>query len=185
MRRSRIRDPTWQSIASVVDPLFRLAMLFIPARPIPPRLTSLAAAWIPCIKQFWLHRKMRVREANAAIGESREQCCPEPAGNPNPARCKRAQCIPCASSATQIRPTSRWQRAPRDCAGLAIVCRPVMAAANRNQTPVKVRPRKGWVGPPRAAAARDRSSSSADPPPKHPSEIPEAVSSLIGGRVTF
>ena len=119
MRRSRIRDPTWQSIASVVDPLFRLAMLFIPAGPIPPRLTSLAAAWIPCIKQFWLHRKMRVREANAAIGESREQCCPEPAGNPNPARCKRAQCIPCASSATQIRPTSRWQRAPRDCAGPA------------------------------------------------------------------
>ena len=119
MRRSRIRDPTWQSIASVVDPLFRLAMLFTPAGPIPPRLTSLAAAWIPCIKQFWLHRKMRVREANAAIGESREQCCPEPAGNPNPARCKRAQCIPCASSATQIRPTSRWQRAPRDCAGPA------------------------------------------------------------------
>jgi hypothetical protein len=78
MRRSRIRDPTWQSIASVVDPLFRLAMLFIPAGPIPPRLTSLAAAWIPCIKQFWLHRKMRVSEANAAIGASREQSSRNP-----------------------------------------------------------------------------------------------------------
>ena len=118
-------------------------------------------------------------------GESREPCCPEPARNPSQrAASARGRC-PCANSATQIRHTTRWQRAPRDCAGLAIVCRPVMAAANRNQTPVKVRPRKGWVGPPRAAAARDRSSSSADPPPKHPSEIPEAVSSLISRRVTF
>jgi len=67
MRRSRIRDPTWQSIASVVDPLFRLAMLFTPAWPISRRLTSLAAAWIACIKQFRLHRKMRASEVNAAM----------------------------------------------------------------------------------------------------------------------
>jgi hypothetical protein len=102
----------------VVDPLFRLAMLFTLAGPIPPRLASLAAAWIPCIKQFW-HRKMRASEANAVIGERREQWCPEPVGNPSQcAASARGRC-PCANSATQIRHTSRWQRAPRDCAGPA------------------------------------------------------------------
>jgi hypothetical protein len=103
MRRSRIRDPTWQSIASVVDPLVRLAMHFTPAGPIPPRLTFLAAAWIPCIKQLWPHRKMRVSEANAAIGESREESCPEPAGTPSQRAASERSTCPCANSATQIR----------------------------------------------------------------------------------
>ena len=59
---------------------------------------------------------------------------------------------------------------PRDCTGLAIVCRPVMAAANRNQAPVQVRPGKGWVPRPLVAAVRDRSS--AEPSPQTPPANP-------------
>ena len=44
---------------------------------------------------------MRVSEANAAIGESREESCPEPAGTPSQrAASERSTC---ANSATQIR----------------------------------------------------------------------------------
>ena len=121
-----------------------------------------SATWIPCIKQFWLQRKMRVSEPNAAIGESREQSCLESAGNPSQRAASEGSTCPCTNSATQIRHTSRWQ----DCTGLAIVCRPVMAVANRNQAPVQVRPGKGWVPRPLVAAVRDRSS--AEPPPPTP-----------------
>jgi hypothetical protein len=68
-------------------------------------------------------------------------------------------------------------------AGHTVVCRPVMRQLTAIRRRFKCGPRKGWVAPPRAAAARDHSS--AEPPRKTPPEIPEAVSSLIGGRVTF
>jgi hypothetical protein len=171
MRRSRIRDPTWQSIASVVDPLFRLAMLLTPAWPIPPRLTSLAAAWIACIRQFWLHRKMRVSEANAAIGESREQCCPERAANPSQRAASDRSICPCANSATQIRRTSRWQRATGLRRGGPPPC------TWRKLTAIRCRFRCGraraglhHLEPPQLPIAHQPNRH-----PKHPPQIPGAV----------